>query len=182
MNSISSIGTTGLPARHGKRVEPAKPSALTEALKRVGEALSARLDLASGKSSSRIPPDFGQAIAEPAVSPSAEGDEVEILDHAEALAEDAFARVSKSCPPPSQLDMIEAQNQMQRAARFRQSVASGRSPVLQQAINQEQSIEQQAVVLLSQPNPSQSDVLAAHTLMLQASLLAFYVKAAIIEN
>jgi len=81
-------------------------------------------------------------------------DDVALLDKAEALAEDAFRRVSPFNPNPNVFDKLEAQLEMQEAQQIRNQVRPDLNTVQQQTLDQLNSEEQQAVSEASSSNSS----------------------------
>jgi hypothetical protein len=71
--------------------------------------------------------------------------DVGLLDQAEALAQDAFRRVSPFHPNPSAADKFTAQLEMQQAQIIRSQVEQDLDPSQRQQLEQIQGEEQQAV-------------------------------------
>jgi hypothetical protein len=83
-------------------------------------------------------------------------DDVALLDKAEALAEDAFRKVSPLNPNPSFIDKLEAQLEMQEAQQIRNEVRPDLNSSQQQTLDQLNSEEQQAVSEAANPDGSNS--------------------------
>jgi len=112
-----------------------------------------------------IPEDVRQAMGQACWPPSQGGIQQDfvvsdqsakvMLDRAEALAEDAFAKASR--PGATQADKLIAQEEMRAAEDLRSTASRGRSCEVKNQINELNSLEEDALHRVSRPHSGPLD-------------------------